>query len=105
MLGSPAVNIKGCLAAAVDDSADHFQHIVVCRFGLIVFLQELGLRVKTLPGWLWAGGDDEFGVIFPLGGVVVISFLSKAFLSSCSTTFETQLWREEKAKDALLLIK
>jgi hypothetical protein len=64
--------------------------------------------VKTLPGWLWAGGDDEFGefgVIFPLGGVAVISFLAKAFLSSCSTTFETQLRREEKAKDALLLIK
>jgi hypothetical protein len=32
---------------AVDDSADHFRHIVVCRFGLIVFLQELGLRVKN----------------------------------------------------------
>jgi hypothetical protein len=53
VLGSPAVNIKGCLAAAVDDSADHFRHIVVCRFGLNVFLQELGLRVKNLPGWLW----------------------------------------------------
>jgi hypothetical protein len=105
MLGPPAVNIKGYLAAAVDDSADHFWHIIVCRFGLIVFLQELGLRVKTLPGWLWAGGDDEFGVIFPLGGVAVISFLAKAFLSSRSTAFETQLRREEKANDALLLIK
>jgi hypothetical protein len=50
VLGSPAVHIKGCLAAAVDDSADHLRHIVVCRFGLIVLLQELGLRVKTLPG-------------------------------------------------------
>jgi hypothetical protein len=48
--GHRAVNIKGFLAAAVDDSADHCWHIVVCRFGLIVFLQELGLRVKTLPG-------------------------------------------------------
>jgi hypothetical protein len=103
--GSPAVNIKGCLAAAVDDSADHFRHIVVCRFGLNVFLHELGLRVKTLPGWLWAGGDEEIGVIFPLGGVAVMSLLAKAFLSSCSTAFETQLRREEKAKDALLLIK
>jgi hypothetical protein len=65
VLGSLAVHIKGCLAAAVDDSADHFRHTVVCRFGLNVLLQELGLRVKTLPGWLWAGGDDEFGVIFP----------------------------------------
>jgi hypothetical protein len=105
VLGSPAVNIKGCLAAAVDDSTDHFRHIIVCRFDLIVFLQELGLRVKTLHGWLWADGDDEFGVIFPLGGVAVICFLAKAFLSSCSTAFETQLRREEKAKDALLLIK
>jgi hypothetical protein len=50
VLGSPAVHIKGCLVAAVDDSDDHFRHIVVCRFGLIVLLQELGLRVKTLPG-------------------------------------------------------
>jgi hypothetical protein len=105
VLGSPAINIKGCLAAAVDDCADHFRHIVVCRFGLNVCLQELGLQVKSLPGWLWAGADDEFGVIFPLGGVVVISFLAKAFLSSCSTAFETQLRREEKAKDTLLLIK
>jgi hypothetical protein len=103
--GHRAVNIKGCLAAAVDDSADHFRHIVVCMFGLIVFLQELGLWVKTLPGWFWVGGDDEFDVIFPLGGVAVISFLAKAFLSSCSTAFETQLRREEKAKDALSLIK
>jgi hypothetical protein len=105
VLGSPAVHIKGCLATVVDHSADHFRHIVVCRFGLNVLLQELRLWVKTLPGWLWAGGDDEFGVIFPLGGVVVISFLAKAFLSSCSTTFETQLRHEEKAKDVLLLIK
>jgi hypothetical protein len=105
VLGSPTVHIKGCLAAAVDDSADHFRHIVVCRFGLNVLLQELGLREKTLPGWLWAGGDDESGVIFPLGGVAVIFFLAKAFLSSCSTAFETQLRREEKARDALLLIK
>jgi hypothetical protein len=50
VLGSPAIIFKGCLAAAVDDSADHFRHIVVCRFELNVFLQELGLRVKTLPG-------------------------------------------------------
>jgi hypothetical protein len=54
---------------------------------------------------LWAGDDDEFGVIFPLGGVAVISFFAKAFLSSCSTAFEAQLRREEKAKDALLLFK
>jgi hypothetical protein len=58
VLGSPAVHIKGCLAAAVDDYADHFWHITVCRFGLNVLLRELGLRVKTLPGWLWAGDDD-----------------------------------------------
>jgi hypothetical protein len=73
VLASPTVHIKGCLAAAVDDSTDHFRHIIVCRFGLSVLLQELGLQVKTLPGWLWAVGDDEFGVIFPLGGVAVIS--------------------------------
>jgi hypothetical protein len=62
------------------------------------FLQELGLRVKTLSGWLWAGDDDEFGVIFPLGGVAIISFLAKAFLSSCGTAFETLLRCEEKPK-------
>jgi hypothetical protein len=50
VLGPHAIHIKGCLAAAVDDSADHFRHIDVCRFGLIVILQELGLRVKTLLG-------------------------------------------------------
>jgi hypothetical protein len=50
VLGSPAVHIKGCLTAAVDDFVDHFLHIVVCRSGFIVLLQELGLRVKTLPG-------------------------------------------------------
>jgi len=105
VLGSPTVHIKGCLAAAGEDSADHLQHLVICRFGLDVLLEELGIRVKTLPGWLWAGGDDEIGVIFPIGGVAVISFLTKAFLSPCTAAFGTQLRRVDQAKDALSLIK